>query len=155
MYDFAPLNESSATRPPCFWNCGTAAGLGLNTRHGALPAVMAAPMTSSEVLPAGISWAVTFSFGCAEFHCPTIALPQAISSGLFDSQTLIGPVADWASLEPPPPPPQAAVMPRARTAAVTGRIFDLMGDAPFVRGGWVGLLSGGGCGAGGTADAEA
>src|SRR4051794_41624181 len=94
---------------------------------------MAAPMTSSEVLPAGISWAVTFSFGCAEFHWAPIALPQAISSGLFDSHTLIGPVEDWASLEPPPPPPQAAVTPRASTAAVTGRILDLMGDAPFVR----------------------
>src|SRR3954470_4362048 len=141
MYLVAPGKLSSGTRPPCFWNCGTAAGLVLNTRHGALPAVMAAPMTSSEVLPAGISWAVTFSFGCAEFHCPTIALPQAISSGLFESQTLIGPVEDWAWLEPPPPPPQAAVMPRARTAAETGRILDLMGDAPFVRvGGWTTLM---------------
>ena len=50
-------------------------------------------MTSSEVLPAGISWAVTFWSGFALFQSATIALPQAISSGLFDSQTLIGPVA--------------------------------------------------------------
>src|SRR3954451_24019896 len=126
MYDFAPLNESSATRPPCFWNCGTAAGLVLNTRHGALPAVMAAPMTSSEVLPAGISWAVTFSFGCPEFHCLTIALPQAISSGLLDSHTLIGPVEDSAPLEPPLPPQALAVIPSARTAADRVRTFDLM-----------------------------
>src|SRR3954451_3886840 len=129
MYDFAPLNESSATRPPCFWNCGTAAGLVLNTRHGALPAVIAAPMTSSEDLPAGISWAVTFSLGWAEVQSVTIALPQAISSGLFDSHTLIGPVADVAllSLEPPP---QAAVSPSARTAADRDRTFVLM-SAPF------------------------
>src|SRR3954470_6116298 len=136
MYLVAPGKLSSGTRPPCFWNCGTAAGLVLNTRHGALPAVMAAPITSSEVLPAGISWAVTFSFGCAEFHWATIALPQAISSGLFDSHTLMGPVEDCASPEPEPPPPQAAVIPRASTAAETDRILDLMGDAPFVRSGW-------------------
>ena len=44
---------SRATSPPCFWNCGTAAGEVLNTRHGALPAVIAAPMTSSDDLPGG------------------------------------------------------------------------------------------------------
>src|SRR4051794_10207901 len=153
MYDFAPLNESSATRPPCFWNCGTAAGLVLNTRQGALPAVMAAAMTSSEVLPAGISWAVTFSFGCAEFHSETIALPQAISSGLFESHTLIGPVADWAPLESDPPPPQAAVTPRARTAAETDRILDLIGCAPFGQGGGR-FGSCGGCRPGRRADDE-
>src|SRR4051794_30012400 len=86
---------------------------------------MAAPMPSSEVLPAGISCAVTFSCGCAEFHSWTIALPQAISSGLFDSHTLIGPVVLSASLEPDPPP-HAAVIPSARTAADTVRIFDLI-----------------------------
>jgi hypothetical protein len=121
----APAKPSSATRPPCFWNWGTAAGLVLNTRHGALPAVIAAPMTSSEVLPAGISCAVTFSSGCAEFHSWTIALPQAISSGLFDSHTLIGPAALCASLDPELPP-QAAVIPSASTAADTVRIFDLI-----------------------------
>ena len=66
-----------------------------------MPAVIAAPMTSSEVLPAGISWAVTFSSGCAAFHSLTIALPQAISSGLLESQTLIGPFAERASLGAP------------------------------------------------------
>src|SRR6476619_2162090 len=118
MYSVPFEKSSSGTRPPCFWNCGTAAGLVLNTRHGALPAVIAAPMTSSEVLPAGISCAVTFSDGWAEFHSATIALPQAISSGLFDSHTLMGPDALCASLEPDPPP-QAAVMPSASTAADT------------------------------------
>ncbi len=90
---------------------------------------MAAPMTSSEVLPAGISWAVTFSSGWALFQSATIALPQAISSGLLDIHTLIGPEALCASLEPDPPP-HAAVIPRASTAADTVRIFDLI-DAPF------------------------
>ena len=64
----------------------------LKTRHGALPAVIAAPMTSSEVLPAGISWAVTFSLGFFAFQAATIALPQASSSGLLDSQILIAPL---------------------------------------------------------------
>ncbi len=85
----------------------------LNTRQGALPAVIAAPMTSSDVCPAGISWAVTSSSGFSAFHSLTIALPQAISSGLFDSHTLIGPVADVAPSESPLSPPQAAVMPSA------------------------------------------
>src|SRR4051812_50011238 len=48
----------------------------------------------------------------------------------------MGPVEDCASPEPEPPPPQAAVIPRASTAAETDRILDLMGDAPFVRSGW-------------------
>ena len=82
----------------------------LKTRHGALPAVIAAPMTSSDDLPAGISWAVTFSSGWSAFQASTIFLPQAISSGLFDSQILMGPLALMASEPPPPPssPPQAA-----------------------------------------------
>src|SRR5690349_13900548 len=124
MYCAPPGKSSSGTRPPCFWNCGTAAGLVLNTRQGALPAVIAAPMTSSEVLPAGISCAVTFWSGFLAFHSLTIALPQAISSGLFDSQTLIGPVALCAFSASPPPPPQPAVRPRARTAAVAERTLD-------------------------------
>ena len=102
---------SSATSPPCFWNCGTAAGEVLKIRHGALPAVIDAPMTSSEVLPAGISCPVTFSFGCAAFHFATAALPQATSSLLFEYQILIGPVAAAAlsaSSEPPPPQPATA-----------------------------------------------
>ena len=103
MYSVPFGKSSSGTRPPCFWNCGTAAGLVLNTRHGALPAVIAAPMTSSEVLPAGISWAVTFSSGCAAFHSLTIAFPQAISSGLLESQTLIGPFAELRLLGVPSP----------------------------------------------------
>src|SRR5215218_11001889 len=86
---------------------------------------MAAPMTSSELLPAGISCAVTFSFGWAEFQSATIALPQASSSGLLDSQILIGPLVARSSEDAPPesPPPQAEA-PRAtarRAAAVTVR----------------------------------
>src|SRR3954453_63551 len=107
MYFAPPSKSSSATRPPCFWNCGTAAGEVLKTRQGALPAVMAAPMTSSELLPAGISCAVTFSLGFFAFQSATIALPQASSSGLFDSQILIGPfVARSLDDEPLSPPPQ-------------------------------------------------
>src|SRR3954447_1125916 len=123
MYFVALEKLSSATSPPCFWNCGTAAGEVLKTRQGALPAVIAAPMTSSEVLPAGISCAVTFSLGCAAFHEATIALPQASSSVLFESQILIGPRAEAASPLPPPPPPQALrrPTPTARPAAVTVR----------------------------------
>src|SRR3954452_24329992 len=116
MYFVAPGKLSSGTRPPCFWNWGTAAGLVLKTRHGALPAVIAAPITSSEVLPAGISCADTFWSECASFHSFTIALPQAISSGLLESQTLIGPV-ELSALPESPPLPQAAVTPRARTAS--------------------------------------
>src|SRR6185503_18795617 len=100
--------SSSATRPPCFWKPGTAAGLVLKTRQGALPAVIAAPMTSSEDLPVGISWPVTCSFGWALFQADTIALPQATSSGLFEYQTLIGPRACAASLASVPPPPPHA-----------------------------------------------
>src|SRR3954452_22433525 len=109
MYFVAPGKLSSGTRPPCFWNWGTAAGEVLKTRHGALPAVIAAPITSSEVLPAGISWAVTFSLGWSAFQAATICLPQAISSGLFDIQILIAPVEDEASPASPESPPQAAV----------------------------------------------
>src|SRR3954454_6474790 len=130
MYFVAPGKLSSGTRPPCFWNWGTAAGLVLNTRHGALPAGIAAPITSSEVLPAGISWAVTCSSGWAEFQPLTICFAQAISSGLFDIQILMGPVADAASPEPEPPP-HAAVIPRARTDTVAARIFDLITAAPI------------------------
>src|SRR5690349_4338338 len=96
MYSLAPLKSSSATRPPCFWNWGTAAGLVLKTRHGALPAV--------------IFWSE-----CASFHSFTIALPQAISSGLLESQTLMGPL-ELSALPASPPLPHAAVTPRARTA---------------------------------------
>ena len=46
-YSRPPGRSSIATRPPCFWKPGTAAGEVFNTRQGALPAVMAAPMTSS------------------------------------------------------------------------------------------------------------
>src|ERR1700754_3371736 len=88
---------------------------------------MAAPMTASEVLPAGISCAVTFWSECEEFHSFTIALPQAISSGLFDSHTLMGPVDLCASLEPEPPP-HAAVRPSASTATDADRIFVLIRD---------------------------
>src|SRR3954470_22563914 len=95
--------SSSATRPPCFWNCGTAAGLVLKTRQGALPAVIAAPMTSSEDLPAGISWAVTFSLGFLAFQSVTIAFPHASSSGLFESQILMGPCLETSAEADPPP----------------------------------------------------
>src|SRR4051794_20601392 len=104
MYSRPPGMSSSATRPPCFWKPGTAAGEVFNTRHGALPAVIAAPITSSELLPVGISWPVTFSFGCAWFQAVIIVLAQATSSWLLEYQTLIGPRAAAASFGEPPSP---------------------------------------------------
>src|SRR5450759_3206976 len=80
-------------------------------------------MTSSDVLPAGISCAVTISLGCAAFQAFTMSLPQATSSVLLDSQTLIGPWAVSAAEppeppEPPEPQPAAAVaIARVSTAA--------------------------------------
>src|SRR3954467_12701638 len=122
MYFVALEKLSRGTSPPCFWNCGTAAGEVLKTRHGALPAVMAAPMTSSELLPAGISCAVTFSLGFFAFQSATMALPQASSSGLFGSQILIAPsTARSPDEEDEPPLPPHAVTPSAsatRAAAV-------------------------------------
>src|SRR5262245_24270049 len=118
MYCAAPSKLSSDTSPPCLWNCGTAAGEVLKIRQGAVPAVIAAPITSSEVSPAGISCAVTNWPGCAAFHSFTIALPQAISSGLLDIHTLMGPVAVVAPEESLEPPPHAAVIPTASIVTV-------------------------------------
>src|SRR5665811_2625209 len=73
---------------------------------------MAAPMTSSDVLPAGICCAVTSSLGWAAFHAFTMLVPQVTSSGLLDSQTLIGPCAVSAE------PPEAVVPPELLHAAV-------------------------------------
>src|SRR3954453_4481851 len=104
MY-FAPSGKSSsATSPPCFWNCGTAAGAVLSTRQGAVPAVIEAPIASSAVLPAGISCAVIFSSGCAAFHLRTMSLPHATSSVLLEYQMVIGPClpADSAASSLPP-----------------------------------------------------
>src|SRR4051794_18788432 len=101
--------------PPCLTQPGTAAGEVLNTRHGVLPAVIEAPMTSSEVLPAGISRPVTFWSACAAFQEATTALPHFPSSGLFEYQIWIGPVAASSDAEPPPPPPQPAATAAAAT----------------------------------------
>src|SRR5215468_2478550 len=105
--------------PPCLTQPGTAAGEVLRTRHGVLPAVIEAPMTSSEVLPAGISCPVTFWSACCWFHAATTPLPHFTSSGLLEYQTLIGPVAWAASLDPPPPPPPP--QPAAATTPSTPR----------------------------------
>src|SRR3954452_12746208 len=114
MYDAPPGKSSRATRPPCFWNCGTAAGEVLKTRHGALPAVMAAPMTSSELLQAGISCAVTFSLGFFASQPATMASPQLRSWGLCENQILIGPcTARSRDGEHEPPLPPHAVTPSA------------------------------------------
>src|SRR5680860_100005 len=134
-YSAPPSKVSRATSPPCFSNWGTAAGAVLNTRQGAFPAVMAAPITSSEVFPAGISCAITCSSGLSAFHSSTIASPQAISSGLFESHTLMGPSAVAASSDPPEPPPHAAVTPRASTLIVVAMAFVLIAS-PFVGAPW-------------------
>ena len=136
MYFLPSGKLSSATSPPCFWNCGTAAGEVLNTRHGALPAVIAAPMTSSEVLPAGISCAVTFSLGFFAFQALTIALPQAISSGLLESQILIGPSVAVApelppALSPSSPPQAAALRTRASPSPMVAVVLVFM-RCPFL-----------------------
>src|SRR5215468_5703491 len=106
--------------PPCLTQPGTAAGEVLRTRHGVLPAVIEAPMTSSDVLPAGISRPVTFWSACCAFQAATTDLPHFTSSGLFEYQIWIGPVAAAAvsDLEPPPPPPQPAA---ATVAPATSR----------------------------------
>src|SRR5450631_322045 len=87
---------------------------------------MAAPMTSSDVLPAGISWEVTTSLGWAAFHAVTIALPHLSSSRLLDSQILTGPCA--VSAEPPEAlvPPElehAAVVPIAKVMTAAAQTF--------------------------------
>src|SRR4051794_35837456 len=94
---------------------------------------MAAPMTSSDVLPAGISCAVTCWSGVCAFQSLTICLPQAISSGLLDSHTLIGPV-DEVEPELPPelPPPHAAVIASRSALTVAVASFLLIGDLTFV-----------------------
>ena len=76
--------------------------------------MIAAPITSSLVRPAGISWAVTSSSGCSAFHASTIALPHSSSKVLFESQIVIGPrdssaPAGAAATEAPvPKAPQAS-----------------------------------------------
>ena len=57
---------------------------------------MAIGTLSSELAPAGISSPVTFSLGWAEFQAATTALPQATSSGLFEYQILMAPLAPAA-----------------------------------------------------------
>ena len=78
---------------------------------------MAAPITSSELLPVGISCAVIFSVGCAAFHAVTICLPQATSCSLFEYQMLIGPCAASAFAADVPPLLLQAVTVVIRTAA--------------------------------------
>src|SRR5699024_9957060 len=85
---------------------------------GVVPAVIAAPRTSSVLLPAGTSWALIFSFGCAEFHELTMALPHCTSCSLFEYQMVMGPWAFIASLEPPPLDPHAARAPAIAVAVM-------------------------------------
>src|SRR5665647_2595210 len=98
-------------------------------RHGALPATMAAPMTSSEDLPAGICSAVTFWSGFAVFQAATTCSPQATSCSLLEYQILIGPTAVRASphpVLPPLHPPHAAsvkVMARPTARYPSGRVM--------------------------------
>src|SRR5665648_1138206 len=87
-------------------------------RHGALPATMAAPMTSSEDLPAGICSALTFWSGFAVFQAATTCSPQATSCSLLEYQILIGPTAVSASPPPVLPPSRS---PRAASVKVMAR----------------------------------
>jgi len=103
-----------------------------------LPAVIAAPMTSSELLPAGISSDVTCSVGCAAFQASTMPLPQASSSLLLLSQILIAPRAADAEEASAPlvpaPSVQAAVPPRASTVnALNTTLCRIFGDLLIMR----------------------
>src|SRR5450830_161165 len=90
---------------------------------------MAAPMTSSEDLPAGICSALTFWSGFAVFQAATTCSPQATSCSLLEYQILIGPTAVSASpppVLPPLPPPHAAsvkVMARPTARYPSGRFM--------------------------------
>src|SRR5665647_2874206 len=91
-------------------------------RQGALPATMAAPMTSSEDLPAGICSAVTFWSGFAVFQAATTCSPQATSCSLLEYQILIGPTAEVASpaaTSPLPPAMQPRPSDRSRSGTPT------------------------------------
>ena len=88
-----------------------------------MPAVIAAPMTSSLVRPAGISWAVTCSSGCSAFQASTMAVPHSTSNALFESQMVMSPRDVVALLAPALPlatvaPQAAAVSPKTAIAAV-------------------------------------
>jgi hypothetical protein len=93
-----------------------------------LPAVIEAPMTSSELLPAGISSAVTCWSAWAWFQAATTALPHFTSSSLLEYQILIGPVA-WAAWSadwvPPPRLQPTRARPRVATTAIHRRMRGL------------------------------
>ena len=79
-----------------------------------------------------------FSSGCSPFQASTIASPQAISSGLFESHTLISPRSSAPPADPPPPPPQAAVSPSvsAPMAAVMVLVLMVTPIWPHSRASW-------------------
>src|SRR5665647_324655 len=104
-------------------------------RQGALPAPMAAPMTSSEDLPAAICSAVTLRTRFAVAQAATTCSPQATSCSLLEYQIWLGPTAEVASpaatsplppVLPPLPPPHAAsvkVMARPTARYPSGRFM--------------------------------
>src|SRR4051794_14315500 len=88
-------------------------------------------MTSSDVFPAGICWAVTFSSGCWLFHAATTSSPHATSSGLVESQISIGPREVFADSGGPPPSDRQAVSKTdPTTAARTETGTRLIHDPP-------------------------
>src|ERR1700686_1508125 len=93
MKEFPSEKLLRLTRPPCFWNWETAAGAVLKMRHGGGPAVMAAPITSSELLPAGICSAVTCSLAWLWFQAATTASPHFTSSALLEYGILMAGLA--------------------------------------------------------------
>ena len=98
----------------------------LKTRQGAVPAVIAAPITSSLLLPAGISWPSTCWSALAAFQLATMALPQATSCSLLEYQMVIGPLAAVASVpEAASSPPQAASDRLTVRVAVSARAFSV------------------------------
>ena len=87
-------------------------------RHGALPAAIAATMTSSEVAPAGISCGEICSSGFSSFHLSTCACAHSISNGLFEYQMSNGPRSSSTAIGSTSSALQAAA-PNATTAAST------------------------------------
>lgn len=132
MYCSPSANVFRSTSPPCFWKAGTAAGAVLKTRHGALPAVIAAPITSSDDLPAGMACAVTCWSACWAFQAWTTFWAQAISCWLVEVQTVIGPVFSSAVVPPDPPDPHAASgsITAEAAATATARVRRLIALSP-------------------------
>src|SRR3984893_9608135 len=120
MYEVPSEKSFRATRSPCFWKPGTAAGAVLKMRQGVVPAVMAAPITSSELLPAGICSPVTCSLGWVWFQAATTASPHFTSSALLEYKILTPPLELPVAARLLPP---HAAMPRLRATTAARKTW--------------------------------